>query len=239
MSEWNKVLKEVSEATKGWNFWFFRGHSEISWQLMPSLGRLKKYGGFDTISEIEEAMYFDFLTRSGSLLPSNNDCWNNIFSMQHHGLPTRLLDWTENFSVALYFALKNAKSECVIWVLDPFALNKSTLNNAKIFNPNELPIKYSNCFLNKKDKFDSDVVAISPLRHNPRVFNQSSGFTLHSNLDKPLEESCPASVTKIRIPKSAFIEAKKFLWLSGINEFSLFPDLDGLARDIKSNYNLK
>jgi hypothetical protein len=239
MTEWMTVLDQVNAATTKSNFLFFRGHSEPSWQLMPTLGRLKNFGGFTTLQDLEEVLYFDFLTRSGSLLPNNNDCWNNVFSMQHHGLPTRLLDWTETFAVALHFALKYAKNECVIWILDPFVLNKFTINDERVCNPHELPKNYSSCFLDKTVNFDGDIVAISPLRHNPRVFHQTSGFTLHATLDQSLEGICPASLTKIIIPKKAFKEAKTFLKLSGINEFSLFPDLDGLARDIKSNYDFK
>lgn len=238
MSEWDSVLKQVYAATKKSSLLFYRGHSAATWKLIPSLGRLNKYGGFNNLHQLEQAIYFDFVTRSGSLLPSNNDCWNNVFSMQHHGVPTRLLDWTETFSVALYFALKTAKTECAIWILDPFLLNEVAFNTDMLLNPHELPVTYSKCFLEKSDNLSGEVVAISPLRHNPRVFSQTSGFTLHGNLTQPLEDLFPACLTKIVIPKRAFNDAYKFLQLSGINEFTLFPDLDGLVRDIKSNYSL-
>jgi len=156
--------------------------------------------------------------------------------MQHHGLPTRLLDWSENFVTALYFALEGASNECCVWVLNPFALNLAALNEQTLLRPAELEGTYEDYFISKNKKLEAKVIAISPLRHHPRVFQQRAGFTIHNDLKAPLEELYPEVVTKIVIPKNAQDGARRFLKFVGISEFALFPDLDGLARELKSEH---
>jgi hypothetical protein len=152
--------------------------------------------------------------------------------MQHHGIPTRLLDWTETFAVALYFALKGSRTDAAIWVLRPGLLNQRTSDTDGILEASDLAGRYSDVFLSGGSPMTADVVALSPHRHNPRVAQQRGGFTLHTNLDAPLEILHPDVVTKISIPRGCNSEAERFLELSGVSEFSLFPDLDGLAREL-------
>lgn len=231
MEDWLEVYREVVKTvgSRSDDILFFRGHSRASWELLPGLARVR----VGNPEVVERIAYFDYVTRAGALLPEGNSCWNNIFSMQHHGLPTRLLDWTENFTVALYFAIKEAKGDCCVWMLDPFELNRLTINNNQLLGVSDLPATYSECFLQEEKTLDSKVIAISPLRHHPRLFHQKGGFTIHVDLHTPLEQMFPDVLTKILIPKKALEGAKKFLRLAGLTEFSLFPDLDGLARDIK------
>lgn len=208
---------------------FFRGHRDSSWRLEPSIARYK----VKNLQQVEQIVYFDFLTRAGSLLREDNSAWSNVFAMQHHGLPTRLLDWSENFAAALYFAIKNADSECCIWILDPFLLNEKSLGRNELMHPRHLGGDYEEFFIEKSKPFEGKCAAISPLRHHPRVFTQRSGFTVHDDIATPLEEIYRDVVKKIAIPSDAIEGAQEFLRLAGVSEFSLFPDLDGLAREIK------
>lgn len=231
MDEWLVVYREVVNtiSSRGDEILFFRGHSVESWELLSGLGRVC----VKNPENLERISYFDYVTRSGSLLPEGNSCWNNIFSMQHHGLPTRLLDWTESFTVALYFALKEAEGDCCVWMMDPFELNRLAINENTLLGVSDLKATYSECFLDGEKAMEGKVIAISPLRHHPRLFHQRGGFTIHADLNTPLEQMFPTALTKFLIPKNAVEGAKEFLRLTGITEFSLFPDLDGLARDIK------
>lgn len=232
MSEWISFYDEAIEIIEefGDECLLFRGHSVGSWRLMPGLGRL----GLEshTVSEMEQIAYFDFLTRAGDLLPASNDSWSNIFVMQHHGLPTRLLDWTETFGVALYFALRDGDGDAAVWILNPFKLNKATINREQVIHPTGLNGNYEDYYLERTKVLEGSVIAMSPLRHNPRVFHQRAGFTLHDNLQTPLEDMYPEALRKIVIPKGARSGAIKFLKIAGISEFSLFPDLDGLSREL-------
>ena len=240
MSSWPAFLRKAktkiaSLDSEGCDLPFFRGQPDSSWSLRPSLSR-HKLQNVRATDNPEEDLYFDFVTQAGALLPEDGSSWSVAFLMQHYGLPTRLLDWSESFSVALHFAIKNAKTDAAVWILDPFQLNKVTINREMLINPTELGNTYKAYFIERTATLEGNVVALSPLRHNPRVFNQRAGFTLHHDLKKSLENLHPKIVTKLTLRKDGFPEASKFLELAGISEFSLFPDLDGLARELKRKY---
>jgi hypothetical protein len=230
---WHKVLAEVADVIgDSRDTHFFRGHSDAAWTLLPGLARQ----GFDVPDIRERVYYFDFVTRAGHLLPEDPTGWSHLFAMQHHGMPTRLLDWTESFGVALYFAMRSGTGDAAIWVLDPFALNAQSIGIIGILHPDELKGTYVKQYLHGEEAPEGKVVAMSPVRHYPRVFNQRAGFTLHDDLDVPLEVLYPQALHKIIIPAAARTEARMFLRLAGISEFSLFADLDGLARELLKEY---
>lgn len=239
LTSWETVLRESLDISQKSISMFYRGHSKAAWELLPTLGRVAKFSCFDKLDGLETAINFDFEIRAGSLLHEDASDWTKIFAMQHHGLPTRILDWTETFSIALYFAIKDATDECAVWALDPFKLNEESFGNSELYTPSNLRGTYSEYFLDREKQLEGKAVAISPLRHNPRVFNQRSGFTLHENITDPLETLFPKALTKILIPKDAIKDAKKFLKLSSVSEFSLFPDLDGLSRELMREYGIK
>jgi FRG domain len=239
LTSWETVLRSSIDASQKSITMFYRGHSKAAWKLLPTLGRVSKFACYKKIDGLETAINFDFEIRAGSLLHEDASDWTKIFAMQHHGLPTRILDWTESFTIALFFALRDATDDCAVWALDPFVLNEESFGNRALYTPSDLRGSYNEYFIEREKQLEGKSVAISPLRHNPRVFNQRSGFTLHENITDPLEDLFPKALTKITIPKDAIKDAKKFLKLSSINEFSLFPDLDGLSRELMSEYGIK
>lgn len=240
MKTWSELYNEIMVVIRSMraDILFFRGHWNVSWKLKPNISRYV-YKNEEQLSILENMAFFDYKTKSGALMKENCSSWDIAFSMQHHGLPTRLLDWSENFSVALYFALKGTiktDSDCCVWILNPFNLNKETVGEDSLFHPEDLELSYEQYFIFGPDKrkryhYEDQVVAISPLRHNPRLFNQHAGFTLHFNLEFELEGN-NGFLKKIIIPKHLHNDAWEFLKLAGISEYSLFPDLDGLARDL-------
>lgn len=243
MDTWGEMYAHISSVIRDMETdnLFFRGHGDASWKLRPNISRYK-YKQPQDRELIESIVFFDYKTKSGHLLDESCSAWDIAFSMQHHGLPTRLLDWSENFSVALYFALKGAiktKSDCCVWVLNPFKLNEKTLGSEVLIHTDDLELSYNQYFMQeserKKYSYEEQVIALSPLRHNPRLFSQHAGFTLHFNLDFDLESDF-GFLQKIIIPKHLHNDAWDFLKLAGISEYSLFPDLDGLARDINMQF---
>jgi hypothetical protein len=232
---WNQFIKKIEQVVKecdreGCTAPFFRGQSNSSWSLKPGLGR-RKYP-----SDLENWIYYDFITYGGHLLPPERTPWDVLFLMQHHGLPTRLLDWTESFAAALYFAIRGTVKEPTIWVLNPYELNKKFHQGEVLINPAmDLKFDYFDYFLNesKGQKFAPKVLAIQPTWSYARTSAQSSGFTLHRQLTKGLEEIAPEAISKVSLANDGIEEAYRFLRLAGVNEFSLFPDLDGLAGYLK------
>ena len=218
------------EADFGHAELFYRGQASREWSLLPTLAR----GGWHP--DLESIAYYDFVTRAGNLLSPDDSGWSHLFAMQHHGIPTRLLDWTTTFGVALFFAIREAVGDAAIWVLDPFALNKTSTESETIPAPRDLQPDYYTAFISGEKKLHGKVIAISPIRFGARVLNQRAAFTLHVDLSKPLEELYPNVVRKIVIPEAARVVAKDFLRLAGISEFSLFPDLEGLSRDLRSEH---
>jgi hypothetical protein len=230
MDAWSNFLSAIEKAIEwaekaGCLDPYFRGHGDASWKLIPSLGR-------QTLSKnIEPNLYYEYLTMSGPLLPATFDSWDRLFSMRHHALPTRILDWTETFAVALYFAVRDFKNEAAIWILDPYVLNQLTMGADELFHPStELQFQYFDYFVSKKQDFPADVLAILASKTDPRILAQRGGFTLHKRLDQPLDVLYPMCIKRVPLAADVLPSAARFLRLAGINEYSVFPDLDGLSR---------
>jgi hypothetical protein len=170
--------------------------------------------------------------------------------MRHSGIQTRLLDWTENFAVALYFALngvdwkksieeKNKITPCV-WIMDPFDLNKRNFGEDAIQSFHSLPFAYSDILKGDSTKINEKMkgpIALIPPRYQTRIFAQKCGYTFHALNYGPIEHISEKSVIKIEIPLSAIEDAENFLFLSGTNDYSLFPDLDGLGSYIRKKHS--
>jgi hypothetical protein len=198
---------------------------------------------------IESILYYDFLSQAGPLLQRPNSNWDVLFSMQHHGLPTRLLDWSATFAVGLYFALKPyiplasyvpEKLEALdknpsVWVLDPFELNRSMSGESVVLNPEiDLEGSYREIFIQESKSLGVKVMAVNPTQAGQRLAAQRGCFTLHGDLFTPLEAEDPPFLKQFVLPKEAVVDGIGFLRLAGMHEYSLFPDLDGLARHLKA-----
>jgi hypothetical protein len=169
-----------------------------------------------------------------------------------------LLDWSENLGTALYFALfSKDNSTPTIWILNPYELNKLSYNSESLFNPITLEkFDYSEAYLSDKTDQIIDVKGLlygqkfrpemnnTPFEHpvsivfplgSDRLFAQKGLFTLQGSDATPIDlnKTVNSSITKFELPREALPDAYNFLKLSGINEFSIYPDLDGLARYLK------
>lgn len=242
MNDWQNILDQVQMQREVWarngcDTPFYRGHRIATWKLLCSLGRGEKN---TSRAAVESALYYDFLSLGGPLFSGKTSSWEVIFTMQHHGLPTRLLDWTHTFAVALYFAIRpmhiepssKSKTACV-WMMNPFELNKNVGNDSAVYNPEiDLEGDYYENFICESKTLGVPVMAVNPIRSALRQSAQRSVFTLHNEISKPLEEHAPEYLVRIDIPENCFAEAADFLSLAGINEYTLFPDFDGLARQL-------
>jgi len=141
----------------------------------------------------------------------NLDYWSYLALAQHHGLPTRLLDWSYSSLTALYFAvekLRNTDSAVYILDIDTPLVSK---REEKTVDPFQL----------------QQFKVYLPSHVTPRIRVQSGLFTCHPN---PFEEELSYVKAKIVIPQAIRCEIKIALNQVGINRKTLFPDMDGLAK---------
>jgi predicted nucleotidyltransferase len=271
-TDWAGFLKEIKKTIEDLGFEknqeiFFRGHTNKDYKLIPSLLRGATLDESHHISKelfkIEADLFYEFRSRAKGIHGAGLNDWDVLFYMQHHRLRTRLLDWTETFGVALYFALGigmpcrkyETYSPC-IWIMNPYELNYESTDSYDLYDPELLEEldadgeklydieSYSTMLLGNHKKCEGKMmnwkqpVALYPIRKGDRLTNQGGYFTIHGNDLRPIEEQNKLAkyVQKICIPEAAIKEAEEFLKDAGINEFTLFPDLDGLAKYLNIKY---
>jgi len=174
--------------------------------------------------------------------PQNS--WDWYFLMQHSGAPTRLLDWTEGALIALYFAVRDNEREtdATVWMLDPWSLNRRALGMDEVVPPGvkaAMSDKGTARYEPWLPKLFATVqlpelpVAIYPSYTVPRISAQRSCFTVHGSDCNGLEKLAnepDSSLSKIIIPASSVRQMREQLVLCGIDEVTIYPDLDGLGR---------
>jgi len=214
---------------------WFRGQADTAWSLTPRLYR-------DEFRVLDEHQYrYQFKLRAFPYLvgtarePTNE--WEWYFLMQHYGLPTRLLDWTTSALVALYFALRDAttgKDPCV-WVLDPWKLNRKLARKIdEIFMPGETRIRGYLPEPLASRSLPRYPIAIEPTLSSSRITAQKGAFTLHGATLKPIDRYSVMKrhLRKIQISTKAVPDMKEQLYMAGITESSVFPELTGLCREL-------
>ncbi|HAU4885307.1 TPA: FRG domain-containing protein [Aeromonas hydrophila] len=130
ISELVSNVLDIYESLPDKSALWFRGHQCGDYQLLPGLLRDGKDAA--SIFERERRLLTRFRQRSMAYWPDGypqND-WEHLFAMQHFGIPTRLLDWSENIFVAAHFALLNDHEHdgChpIIWCVEPVLWNRKT-----------------------------------------------------------------------------------------------------------------
>lgn len=231
MTSWQQLLYDVQLHIKNLRAAncpdpYFRGHADSNWTLLPSLSRLTANPLFTSHTEIR--LFWEFRTRGSHLLPPQCSDWTTLFYMQHYGLPTRLLDWTTCFANAVYFALQDVGPSPCIWILNPYKLGSFTIGHAR----SSVNITGRIPYLELLKHGFPGAFATDTDSAIDRMHSQRGAFTVHADLNVPLEVVAPSTVKCFMIPRDAVQEARQFLELSGTNSYSIFPDLAGLAREI-------
>jgi hypothetical protein len=226
----------------------YRGASDVDAALLTSLDRLG--GGEPHVkSDLESHILRNFIRYSRPHLgrePAND--WEHLVSAQHHGAPTRLLDWTYSPLVAAFFATRpGLDCDRVIWRLDWHALHEKFKLPPRSLMPSELGELFEKgAHFTPWDLFDASdrhtfAALIEPPSLDTRLVTQSAVFTLSSDktrsLDRFLEKhGLERSLTKFVISANDVARVRDQLDLVGMDERRLFPDLDGVAASLRRYY---
>jgi FRG domain len=188
----------------------YRGVTSSKYDLVPKVGRRRRREKL--LGLRDESNILDLFKQRAiaHLQRVPNDNWEWLAIAQHHGLPTRLLDWTRNPLVAAYFAV----------------VNKSDGASAIYAYENNQHLS----IIKHPDPFKVDRVARFVPNHTTlRIIVQSGLFTVHP---KPAVPYTDSKIARFVIPAHQRKGIKKTLDKLGINIGSMFPDLDGIARHI-------
>lgn len=194
--EWIDFLNNVNKATMDLNnpnIVWFRGQGMAKYTLLPSL--LRHSNGLQK----EQEMFHTFRRFAERIFKNSESEWETLFNMQHYHIPTRLLDWSETFGVALYFAVNNSDGidDSALYLLDPLKLNEECGKDKVYRLPfDEEEFKYSTIYWQNKPFKANSPIAVEPVFQNDRINAQRGTFTVHHNNTEPIEKQFPKVVKK-------------------------------------------
>ena len=229
----------------------FRGLSNSEYELVTSLFRLQ-----NNADEMEKHLVRNFRKYSPHNAVSEDKLWHWLSLAQHHGLPTRLLDWTFSPYVALHFATEETEKydvDGVIWCVDfyetrnglPPSLQKEfATHQFKGFTIEILNKLFDD--LNELDalgKKEGDfLLFFEPPSFDDRIVNQFALFSVMPNPKRKISDwliSKPDIYFRIIIPKEMKWEIRDKLDQANITERIIYPGLDGLSKWLKRWYSKK
>lgn len=210
---------------------WFRGQSQKDHKLLPSL-----YRKSTSVSEMTLVKKFK---QNATLLVTTNysEEFDWLFIMQHHGVPTRLLDWSESSLIALYFACVNSDDkDGALWILLPVELNK----HASIEPDETYDIPGITELENYSPKsYHADRTNVMPpaaaitTRNTPRMQAQQGTFTIFHKKRTEIESLGDKNhVWRYIIPADSKQNILKELKICGIDKFQLFPELSSIGETL-------
>ena len=222
----------------------FRGRTRADDDLSTSLARL----GADPAT-IERPLLRHFRKYAARDAVPEDSTWNWLSLAQHHGLPTRLLDWTFSPYVALHFATARREGDVdgAVWMIDyvrahelaPKKLRQQLEQEGGNVFTTEMLAACAGDFEELAGLGDDFVVFVEPPSFDDRIVNQYALFSLMSRADSSLDdwlERHPELWRKIVIPKELKAEVRDKLDQANMTERVLFPGLDGLSRWLTRYY---
>jgi hypothetical protein len=199
-----EFLRQINHGQKP----VFRGHANKDWGLIPSIGRHFS-GDWAEVVEREKVCLREFKKRSIPYLkntPASDMEW--LCLMQHHGCATRLLDFTLNPLIALFFATESSdKTDGEVIIIEPSRSNENVFDEA---------------LFSHKEPF-----AYHPHHITERIIGQSGCFVYSPQPNRPLIAKELKRITIKHQEKGRFRNELSFL---GVNHSSLFPGIDGVCR---------
>jgi hypothetical protein len=254
LHSWEAIEKYLKLHVK--HTWIYRGQKFAEWPLSSSLERCCERENITPGKrlKLERELTRDF-TRSyhqyAEHIPEPDSPIEWISIMRHHGAPTRLLDFTYSFYVALYFAVEDAgdSDDYAVW-----AVNMSWAMLQSISRFKRLGKKRTSLLLEPTTEkheivyrkllfeapFAKTVVPLSPFGMSQRLRTQRATFLAPGEVSCSFKENLlalpghqrPDNLVKILIPRDFRVAAIERLYAMNISRTSLFPGLDGYAQSL-------
>lgn len=238
----NVLIRDLSEYFATFNriitsddpLWF-RGLTDFQHKLIPAALR------YDTCEQRDRALQLVAEFRRYAEIkiprpPAKDDHLKWLQLAQHYGLGTRLLDWTENAAVALYFACLKAESMGAVYILNPIELNMAVDSKRPRVLHAETDADIIDNYLKltgRQNLRGRPTIAIYPMFNSERIVLQRGAFTLHGSKSFGLDRGQATSLVKIPILKEHKANLMKELDRIGIGEVTIFPELEHLCSYLK------
>lgn len=241
VESWEEFLEYITRPP--YSNWAFRGERDERWPLYSSLSRY--FQNFNVAPKAwaqQEARILRIFKRKAHQFldqpPAVDDDFQWLALMQHHGAPTRLLDFTWSPYVAAFFALERTLADGVIWALNPARIDSSRAAKPARMDPRECG-NFDRYYIKGRHRF---IWMGEPYFMNQRLIAQSGTFAVPGVLDKPIEAILNEAdqeniLTKFVMTNALREVGMRELYRMNITYATLFPDLDGLARSM--NYELE
>jgi hypothetical protein len=242
LQSWNAFVDLIAE----FDGWAFRGQEDARWPLISSLSRhLSRFAPDAESWRAREERAIRVFRRKAHNYLANPAVLDNdmrcLTLMQHHGAPTRLLDFTKSPFVAAFFALENASGDAAVYALNtPRLWSASPVHERSLTRDRIDPRREGNFeryFLSN----EHEVLWVGePHEMDRRLVAQSGTMVVPGVLNKPLDHilaAYPGSdrlLRKLVLPAAARDAAIKSLYRMNMTSATLFPDLDGLARSVRT-----
>ena len=234
LKSWDAFLELI--VSRPYSNWAFRGERDASWPLYSSISRYLMNFGVDRKAwpEQEGRILRVFKRKAHQYLeqpPDPDDDFQWLALMQHHGAPTRLLDFTWSPYVAAFFALERTLNDGVVWALNPTAV--STRRAVERMDPRGKG-NLARYYLTGNQRF---IWMGEPQKMNRRLIAQSGTFAVPGVIDVPIEEILSDRdqediLAKFVLTNAVREQGMRELYRMNITNATLFPDLDGLGRSM-------
>ncbi len=238
LSDFFGVFHSLLEPNKV--FWF-RGHPDMTYRLAPSALRYRERDERDRALGLLADMK-RFLEMKLPRPPAPDDGLGWMQVAQHYGLPTRLLDWTQNAAVALFFACcKDPNADGLVAILNPIELNQRT--DARL--PRVFNFERDSNIIKTYFKLDGQIrangrrtIAINPTWNSERIAMQQGAFTLHGSRKFDLDRHQASSLIFVPILRDHKASLLNELERVGIGEMFIFPEPEHVCAHLKRTAGL-
>ena len=238
LSDFFGVFHALLEPNKV--FWF-RGHPQVEYKLAPSALRYaevdQRERALGLVSEMKRCLEMKLPRPPG---PDDVLGWMQV--AQHFGLPTRLLDWTQNAAVALFFACsKDPGKDGLVVILNPIELNQIVdPRSPRIFNLQKDANLISPYFKlgGGRSSRGRRTIAINPTWNTERIAMQHGAFTLHGSRQFELDRRQASSLLYVPVLQEHKESLLNELERVGIGEMFIFPEPEHVCAHLKRTARL-